>query len=169
MSLELATEKVEAVEIELKKQRAQHLEDLSNIDDKYKAAEAKAKAVYTEFIQGVRQKGKEAIMEERRQKGELSNDVARLTAEAQAMEAMYKSMLEEVSQNRDGLRYETRYPKLGVFGRVPRVGMMYSWCMHLNVINFSSYHHTGAHDTVERPRCPASRHDLLAPTPGERK
>ena len=45
VSLELASAKVEAVEAELKKQRAQHLQDLSTIDDKYKAAEAKVRAV----------------------------------------------------------------------------------------------------------------------------
>lgn len=43
VSLELASAKVEAVEVELKKQRAQHLKDLSTIDEKYKAAETKVR------------------------------------------------------------------------------------------------------------------------------
>lgn len=50
----------------------------------------KAKVVYTEFIRDVRQKGKEAVLEEQRMKTELRNEVARLREETKATEAMYK-------------------------------------------------------------------------------
>ena len=40
VSLELASDRISLVEAELKRQGARHLEDLSTIDEKYKAAEA---------------------------------------------------------------------------------------------------------------------------------